>query len=79
MNYLLFTTTQCPKCPEIKKFVSEKVILPGRILNETMPDFGDLIGEHGVSAAPTMIVFEKGQEVFRGNEISEIEDFIKCL
>ena len=77
MKYLLFTTTTCPKCPAVKAFVAEKVDFPGEILDNNSPDFGTKAVELGVEAAPTMIIFgDSDQEIFRGNEVSEIEDFL---
>ncbi len=79
MNYLLFTTTRCPKCPEFKEFVAENVKFEGTILDETQPDFHDKIGEYNVANAPTIIVFEDGKEIFRGSEVYELEGFLKAL
>ena len=79
MNYLLFTTTRCPKCPEFKKFVADHVTFEGTVLNETMPEFGDRIAEYEVSNAPTIIIFDEGREVFRGSETYELEAFLKTL
>lgn len=77
MNYLLFTTTTCPKCPAVKQFVVSNITFAGELVDNTRPDFMALAGEHGVSVAPTFIVFENGNEVFRGNEASEIDSFLK--
>jgi thioredoxin-related protein len=78
MNYLLITTTTCPKCPEVKDYVAKNIKFKGEILDETNPNFANVLGEYGVTAAPTMIILdEDGEELFRGNETSEIEDFLK--
>lgn len=78
MNYLLLTTTTCPKCPEVKDFVSNNIKFDGEIIDETHPNFTELLGQYSVTAAPTMIITDdKGSEIFRGNEVSEIEDFLK--
>ncbi len=79
MNYLLFTTTRCPKCPEFKEFVADNVSFDGVILDETLPDFHDKIGEYNVANAPTIIIFEDGKEIFRGSEVYELEGFLKTL
>lgn len=79
MRYILFTTTSCPKCPEVKDFVAEHVPFGGEILDETDPDFGDLVGNFEVAAAPCFVVLgEEDEEVFRGNEVGEIEDFLNA-
>jgi hypothetical protein len=77
MNYLLFTTITCPKCPAVKQFVAANVTFPGETVDNTRSDFMELAGQHGVSVAPTFIVFDNGNEVFRGNEASEIDSFLK--
>ncbi len=77
MHYLLFTTSQCPKCPEFKAFVSEQVQFEGEILDETAEGFMDQIRAAGVSAAPTIILFEGEKEVFRTDEIYQLQDFLK--
>jgi hypothetical protein len=76
MNYLLFTTTRCPKCPEFKEFVADNVTFDGTILDETLPEFHDKIAEYGVANAPTIIVFDGETEVFRGSEVYELEGFL---
>jgi len=78
MKYILFTTTRCPKCPAIKEYVKQNVKFAGEIMDETNPNFAKLIEEHEVQAAPTFIVWiDNGMEHFRGNEITEIEEFLK--
>ncbi len=76
MNYILITTTTCPKCPEVKEFVKNEISFEGEIMDETHPNFSDTLGKYGVTAAPTMIILKEGNEVFRGNEVSEIQDFL---
>jgi len=79
MRYVLFTTTSCPKCPAVKAVVSEKVSFEGEILDETSPGFGDRISAAGVTNAPTFIVYDGEEEVFRGSEVYEIEGFLDSL
>jgi len=79
MNSLLFTTTRCPKCPEFKAFVAEKVPFDGVILDETQPGFHEKIEECGVANAPTIIIFEDEKEIFRCSEVYELEDYLKTL
>ena len=78
MTYLLFTTTSCPKCPAMKEFVRENFAgFSGEILDETKPDFMTKVQEYGVTVAPVLIVFDDdGNEIFRGSEIYEAEDFL---
>ncbi len=77
MNYICFTTTSCPKCPEFKSFITENVKFEGEIWDETTPNFMDTISKHGVTAAPTILFFEDEKEVFRTNEVYELGEFLK--
>lgn len=77
MKYILFTTTTCPKCPVVKSFVAEKINFEGEILDNSTPDFATQIQKFGVQNAPTLIIFDDSEkEIFRGNEVSEIENFL---
>lgn len=78
MNYILFTTTRCPKCPEFKEFVVSHINFKGEILNETTPDFIEKTQSYRISSAPTIIIFDENKkELFRGNETYELEEFLK--
>ncbi|MDH3324774.1 MAG: hypothetical protein OEL89_03990 [Candidatus Peregrinibacteria bacterium] len=76
MNYILLTTTACPKCPEFKQFVVDNVTFEGVLLDETNPEFTNRIAELGVTAAPTMVIFEDEKEIFRTSETYELQDFL---
>ncbi|MCF7846877.1 MAG: hypothetical protein K9M51_02385 [Candidatus Gracilibacteria bacterium] len=77
MNYLLFTTTRCPKCPAVKGYIEDNVDFDGEILDETVPHFMDEAKKFGVTAAPQFIVFDDGEEIFRGSDVAEIEQFLE--
>lgn len=80
MKYILLTTTYCPKCPSFKSFVQEKITMEGRIVDETMGDFTDIITEYNATAAPLMIILDsQDREVFRTSETTELEDFLGTL
>jgi thioredoxin-related protein len=80
MNYLLFTTTRCPKCPEFKKFVQEKIAINGLILDEYSETFSEEISKCKVSNAPTIILFDESQnELYRTSDISSLEDFLRMI
>jgi len=77
MKYILFTTTSCPKCPVVKNFVAEKINFPGETLDNDSPNFAEKASEFKVDSAPTLIVLDDAEnEIFRGNEASEIADFL---
>ena len=78
MNYILFTTTRCPKCPAFKEFVKTHVLFEGTLLDETCPNFLEQTQTHKISSAPTIIIFDtENKELFKGNEIYELEEFLK--
>lgn len=79
MNGILLTTTSCPKCPAMKAWVAGNINFDIRIVDETAPDFKDLLAKYNVTAAPTLILEQDGKEIFRGNEEYEVEDFLKTL
>ncbi len=79
MNGILITTTTCPKCPAMKTWVADNVKFDVLIIDETHPEFADLLQTYNVTTAPTFIIEENGEEVFRGNDDYEIEDFLKNL
>jgi len=77
MNYLLLTTTTCPKCPEMKKFVQDNISFDGKILNENSEGFYTILTEYNLSVAPTFLVLKGDVEVFRASEIEEISNWLK--
>jgi glutaredoxin len=77
MHYILFTTTHCNKCPAMKSFVKDKVKFSGKILDENSEDFREEVAKNNLTSAPTFIVHDKNQEIFRSSEIYEIEEFLK--
>jgi len=80
MNYILLTTTSCPKCPAMKEFVRENLAkFSGEIWDETKPNFLDKARELGITSVPVLIFFDNGKEIFRGSEPYEAEDFLATL
>ena len=77
MNYILFTTTQCPKCPAFKEFIAENIDFDGEIINEQNSNFMDNVKIFGVSNAPTIVILENEKEVFRADDISQLAEFLK--
>lgn len=78
MHYILFTTTRCPKCPEFKKFVINHLNINGYILDETNDNFVELTEKYHISSAPTIIIFDDAEnQLFRGDETYDLEEFIK--
>lgn len=77
MYGILFTTTSCPKCPAFREYISEHVSFPVDIFDERHADFQSLVGEHDITAAPTLILCDESRkEVFRTSDASELSSFL---
>ena len=61
----------------MKKLVAEKVTFTGEVIDNRNPKFMELASTYQVTAAPTFIVLENNQEIFRAEEPYEVEDFLK--
>ncbi len=79
MNGILLTTTSCPKCPAIKAWIADNIDFDVLVVDETHPEFTDLLAKYSLTTAPTFIIEKNGEEVFRGDEDYEIEEFLKSL
>ncbi|OGH67008.1 MAG: hypothetical protein A3B90_02040 [Candidatus Magasanikbacteria bacterium RIFCSPHIGHO2_02_FULL_41_13] len=79
MNYILFTTTRCPKCPAFKEFVQKFVNFPGKTLNELDESFAALSINYNVSSVPHLFIFEGETEetnLFDTNDVAELYSFL---
>ena len=79
MNYLLFTSPHCPKCPGFKDFVQKHVPYEGKVLAPQDADFQALSREFVIHSVPTLLIFEDpGQEALalRTSEVTEVYDFV---
>ncbi len=77
MHYLLFTTTRCPKCPDFKNFVAEKISFKGECLNEQHSDFQRLAAKFGVTMAPSILIFsDQNERLLCTSETHELETFL---
>lgn len=78
VTYLLFTTTSCPKCPAMKAWVAEHLAwCPGEVLDNASEDFLAKAQAHGVTAAPTFLLFaeNEGDPLLRTDEVSTLADY----
>ncbi|MCK5461105.1 hypothetical protein KAI58_03915 [Candidatus Gracilibacteria bacterium] len=76
MNYKLFTTTTCQKCPEFKDYVSQNISFEGELFDEHSKGFGDLAQSFGIIGAPMILIFENNKEIFRTSEVYALEAFL---
>lgn len=70
---LLFSTNTCPKCPAVRSWLETSSIEYFGIDN-TMLNFWDMADKYNVRSVPTLLaVDEKGKEIWRATELSEIQ------
>ena len=73
LKLLLFTTSTCPKCPAVKNWISQAGVEFFGIDN-TMLNFWEMAAKYNVQSVPTIVAIdESGKEVWRANELSEIQ------
>lgn len=70
-NWILFTTSSCPKCPSMKKAV-ENLPVSGEVIElDSEPDAAD---KYGVLSVPTLIYFDDlGKEIGRSVRPEEVK------
>ncbi|MCT4592496.1 MAG: thioredoxin family protein [Candidatus Gracilibacteria bacterium] len=73
MKYILFTTTQCPKCPSMKEAVAAKIAFEGEVLSEQDSNFMELAQKYQVQSAPTLVVLNGEEEVARVDDESALD------
>lgn|GEM_PF-93699 len=73
LKLLLFTTNTCPKCPAVKNWINQSGVEFFGIDN-TMLNFWEMAAKYNVQSVPTIVAIdENGKEVWRANELSEIQ------
>lgn len=76
---LALTTTRCGKCPEISKYLREKVSgYDITIMDETHKYFAKNCDYWKASSAPCVILIEDGKEVGRAGDLGELKEILKC-
>lgn len=70
---LLFSTNTCPKCPAVRSWL-EGASIEYFGIDNTMLNFWDMADKYNVRSVPTLLaVDEKGKEIWRATELSEIQ------
>jgi ribonucleoside-triphosphate reductase len=76
-EYKVFTTTVCPKCPKVKDFMKTTGIR-GTEINASTDEGLKLASELGISAVPTVILFDQsGKEMKRAHSLDEIKKIVE--
>ncbi len=77
MRYILFTSSNCQKCPKFRETVKTSIDFEGDILDEKQENFIEMITKYSVSAAPTIIIFDQDKEVFRTDDEYDLITYIQ--
>lgn len=76
LNYLLFTTSSCSKCPSFKKVVTDAINFTGKVIDETNQNFQELAQQFKVSSVPMLVVLDQNNhEIMRTAEATEVMAF----
>jgi len=71
MYYLLFTTTDCFKCPNFKRNILKEINFNGESLDESNDNFLNKAEKFSVMSVPSVIIFKDNtqkEEIFRTSE-----------
>ncbi len=61
----------------MKNFVAENLKFEGETLDNSSPDFAKQIQKFNVESAPTILIFDENEkEIFRGNEVADLQEFL---
>ena len=78
MEYKLFTTKFCHKCPAMKEFLSSKSELKGSFIDASEPEGLEEAKQFNIQTVPTVVfVDDNNTELHRCNEKQDVEDFLK--
>lgn len=82
MQYLLFTTSTCPKCPAFKQQVSLTLgHMQGSTIDERHPDFARLTDEYSIGSVPLLLIFDdenRESAALRTSEIADVLSFARA-
>jgi len=75
-SYKLFTTSTCPNCPPVKKFMGS-VEMKGKIVDAGTPEGLKEAQKYGIRAVPTVLFFDEKREVVKeANSVDEIKEIL---
>ena len=75
------TTTGCPNCGPVIKFLHEKVVgISMEFINENDPWFASQCKKYDAVQAPTVIIFgDNDEELGRANELQELKVLLRKI
>jgi len=79
MEYKLFTTQFCHKCPAMKEFMSGQDKVAGSIIDASTPEGLAEAQKHSVTGVPTVVFLDDGEEKHRCTSKEEVEGVLANL
>ncbi|MFC1742227.1 thioredoxin family protein [Nanoarchaeota archaeon] len=79
MEYKLFTTRFCHKCPAMKEFLGSQDKVSGVVVDCSSAEGMTLAKEFGVTGVPTVVFVEGGEVKHSCREKSEVESVLSGL
>jgi hypothetical protein len=73
-NYILFTTTFCRNCPQVKEYVKNNIKIPGKEID--VSNDLDIAKKYNIMSVPTIIFFNNDIIVFEAHNIEDIKKFM---
>jgi glutaredoxin len=78
MQYKLFTTPMCPKCPAMKEYMASQTKISGEVINCHTPEGLAEARKFVISSVPTVIfIGEDGRESRRCGTKEEVEEILR--
>lgn len=73
------TTTTCPNCPEVTKYLHSQVTVDAmEFVDETHPWFASQCEKYGATKAPTVIVFDNDDnELGRAHNVLDLKALLR--
>ena len=79
MNYKLFVTKFCHKCPSLKEYMQGQDKVEGSVVDASTPEGMEEAKKLNVTMVPTIVFFDNDEEVKRCSSKEEVEDFLNNI
>ena len=77
LEYKLFTTRFCHKCPAMKELLMGQNKISGESVDASTPEGMVVARQYNITGVPTVVFLDEGVEVKRTQEKGEVEDVIR--
>ncbi|MBW2965105.1 hypothetical protein KY363_06620 [Candidatus Woesearchaeota archaeon] len=79
MEYKLFTTRFCHKCPAMKEFMSGQTKVTGSFVDCSSPEGLELAKKFNITRVPTVMFFEGDEVKHTCHEKDEVEGVLNTI